>query len=371
MIWRPGGHWQRTVDVALGVALAPLFLVSGTVVSAPLAVAQLLPLAWRRRAPQTVLALVGAATAAHTLAGMARSIGFLPVTLALYAAATHRSPWIRWGMCGAVAAVVAAASARRHGLVEGGLFAAAVCVVAWLAGVERGEHLRERTAYVAENARLRWEQTLARQAADVATERERLNRRLHDTLAHTVTVMVVQAEALRSTAPLAPTDLTRLDRVLAAGRVALADVRAALADQPEPDPAATLADRLRALREAGLRLPSALPDGLDDLPAPVRALAHRLIGETATNALRHDGVGSRLDIAVDRADDVLTVALTSSAGRDVGGDAGAPAPRGPAGFGLRSLARDVTAHGGTLRHGRSDGSRWRVVATLPLSPPPG
>ncbi|MFI6158928.1 sensor histidine kinase [Micromonospora sp. PTRAS2] len=365
MTRRPGGHWQRPVDVTLGVALACLFLVSGTVVSAPLAVAQLLPLAWRRRAPQAVVAVVGAATAVHTLAGMARSIGFLPVTLALYSAAAHRSPWIRWGMCGAVTAAVTAASGQRHGLVEGGVFAAAVCIVAWLAGVERGEHLRERTGYVAENARLRWEQTLARQAADAAAERERLHRRLHDTLAHTVTVMVVQAEALRSTTPLPPADLARLDRVLAAGRGALADVRAALADQPEPDPAATLADRLQTLREAGLSLPPTLPDGLDDLPASVRALAHRLIGETATNALRHDGVGSSLDIAVDRTDDVLTVALTSNAR----GGAGEAAPSGPAGFGLRSLSRDVTAQGGTLRHGRSGGSHWRVVATLPLRPP--
>ncbi|MCX4471196.1 histidine kinase [Micromonospora sp. NBC_01655] len=364
MTWWGGAHWQRAVDVALGAALATIFLVSGAVVSVPLAVAQLLPLAWRRHAPQVVLALVGGATAAHTLAGMSRSVGFLPVTLALYSAAAHRSPWIRWGTCGTATAVVVAASGLRHGPVEGGLLAVVVCVVAWLAGVERGEHVRERTAYAAENTRLRWEQTAARQTAAAAQARERLSRRLHDTLAHTVTVMLVQAEALRSTASLAPADRDRLDRVLAAGREALADVRAALADQAEADPAATLADRLRALREAGLRLPPALPDGLDDLPAPARALAHRLIGETATNALRHDGVGSRLDIAVDRDDDVLTVALTSSAGRATGG----PAPRG-AGFGLRSLAVDVEAHGGTLRHGRSDGSRWRVVATLPLRPP--
>lgn len=85
-------HWRLAIDVALYVTLVTLYALSGTVLSVPLAVAQLAPLVWRRRAPGTVLAVISVATAAHSLLGMGRAVGYLPVSLAMYTAATHRSP---------------------------------------------------------------------------------------------------------------------------------------------------------------------------------------------------------------------------------------------------------------------------------------
>ena len=98
-------HWRIVIDVALYATLVTLYALSGTVLSVPLAVAQLVPLVWRRRAPGTALAVISVATAAHSLLGMGRAVGYLPVSLAMYTAATHRSPAVRWGMCGAAAAV--------------------------------------------------------------------------------------------------------------------------------------------------------------------------------------------------------------------------------------------------------------------------
>jgi signal transduction histidine kinase len=348
-------HWRITIDVTLYATLVTLYALSGTVISVPLAVAQLVPLVWRRRAPGTVLAVISVATAAHSLLGMTRAVGYLPVSLAMYGAATHRSPAVRWGMCGAATLVVTVTGAIRRGPVEGGLLAAVALIVTWLAGVERGEHLRERATV----ARLRLERRLAEQAAAAAGARERLARRLHDSLAHTMTVMLVQGEALRTTARLAPDDERRLDAVLRAGRDALAEVRLALAEEAWRDTAATLTERLDALREAGLTVPATLPDELDALPAGVREVAFRLVGEVATNALRHDGPGTGLRADLGHDGGRPTVRLTSL--RPPGA-----APTGPAGgdgYGLRSLEAEIGAAGGTLTYGPS-GTGWQVTAVF-------
>jgi signal transduction histidine kinase len=349
-------HWQLAIDLTLYVTLVTLYALSGAVISVPLAVVQLLPLVWRRRAPGTVLAVIAVATAAHSLLGMGRAVGYLPVSLAMYTAATHRSPAVRWGVCGAAAVLVTVAGAVRRGPVEGGLLAAVALTVTWLAGVERGEHLRER----GEHQRERLERRLAEQEAETARDRERLARRLHDSLAHTMTVMLVQGEALRATAKLAPQDRRRLDTVLGAGRDALAEVRLALAEEVQRDAPATLARRLAALREAGLAGPADLPDGLARLPAAAREVAFRLVAEAATNALRHDGPGTVLDVTADG----TTVRITTrrkSAARP-------PAPAAGAGYGLRSLDADVRAAGGTLTYGPT-ATGWQVTAEFPAEFP--
>ncbi|WP_433086409.1 sensor histidine kinase [Dactylosporangium sp. CA-052675] len=337
-------------DLALFALVVVLFALSDSVVSVPLAVVQLLPLLLRRRFPGAALAVIAVATAAHSLLGMARAVGYLPAALALYGAATHRSPWVRWGVCGGAVVLVTVTGAIRHGPVEGGLLAAGALIVTWLFGAERGVLLRERALV----AQLRLERHLADRAAATASSRERLARRLHDGLAHTMTVMLVQGEALRATARLTSADEQRLDVVLGAGRAALAEVRLALAEEAQRDAAATLDGRLAALREAGLEAHGVT--GLDTLPAAVREVALRLVGEAATNALRHDGPGTRLDATVTRAGETVRLALTSTPGP--GRRASEP---GGGGFGLASLAEDVAAVGGTLAYGPGERG-WRVTA---------
>src|SRR4051794_24599648 len=124
-------HWPLAVDAALYALLVVLFTFSNSVVSVPLAVAQLLPLVIRRRDPGgaaqllpvvtgrgsrgVALAGVAAATAALSRLGMARGVGSLPMALALFGAATHRSAWVRWGACGAAVVLVTVTGGIRHG----------------------------------------------------------------------------------------------------------------------------------------------------------------------------------------------------------------------------------------------------------------
>ncbi|WP_212997895.1 sensor histidine kinase [Winogradskya consettensis] len=330
----------RFWDLALGSAMTVLFALSGTAVALPLAVAQLLPLFWRRRFPAAALLIVGSATAAHTVLGMARAIGFFPATIALYTAATHGSPRVKWVLCPAVGVAMAAASAVRHGPVEGLLMAIVTVTVAWLAGMERSEHLRQR---------------MERAAAE---DRERLARRVHDSLARTVTVMLLQTEALRATTPLDSAAEQRIDTVLGAGRSALAEVREALAAAGS-GPA--LGPRLEMLRGAGLRISGHPPARL---PAPLQDITDRLITEAATNALRHDGPGTLLTITTVPGDGTLTVRLTTEPGGSASGS-----QRAGGGFGLVSLTADIHGYGGELTFGSRHPAGWQLEATFPALVP--
>ncbi|MBB5076148.1 sensor histidine kinase [Nonomuraea endophytica] len=332
------------LELSLAALLAGLFVISGAAVSAPLGLAQIVPLAWRRRYPALVLVVVALATLVHLRLGMWRVVGYLPAMLALHAAAGSGSRSVRIWLCAAAALALSISDATLRGMVEGGLISLVSFTVVWVTGVERGQHARERAALAAtaaEHARLRAE----------SAERERLARRLHDTLAGTVTVMLVQTEALRHTAAFAPPERERVDRVLSAGRLALAEVRDAIADLDRRDAAgAELSAHLCRLRAAGLDVP-AVPSM--DLPPPLADVYHRLAGEAATNALRHGGPGARVEYLVEGR--VLTIVSTPVRARRAGSGGG---------YGLRSLAADLQEYGGALAYGR-DGERWVVTATFP------
>ena len=244
-------HWRIAIDLALYATLVTLYVMSGTVISVPLAVAQLLPLVWRRRAPGTVLAVISVATAAHSLLGMGRAVGYLPVSLAVYGAATQRSPAVRWGVCGAATVLVTVAGAIRRGPVEGGLLAA-VAFTRHLAGRRRTRRAPPRAGHDRRAAPGAAPRRAGRGPARPRTAGPAAARqpRPHDD-GHAG----AGRGAAGTTARLAPADEQRLDTVLRGRRDALAEVRLALAEEGRQDAAATLTERLDALREAGLAVP--------------------------------------------------------------------------------------------------------------------
>jgi signal transduction histidine kinase len=100
----------------------------------------------------------------------------------------------------------------------------------------------------------------------------------------------------------------------------------------------------------------------DVLPAPVRAVTDRLIGEAATNALRHDGPGTALTVTALRDGGRLILRITT----EPPGPAPARSRRAAAGFGLASLAEDITGYGGQLSYGPLAPAGWRIEASFPL-----
>ncbi|MBK1788672.1 histidine kinase [Prauserella sp. ASG 168] len=310
--------------------------------------AQILPLAVRRRAPGIVLAAVTVATVAHLMLGLTRNIGYVPVLVALYTAPSSPQRTVRWELPGAASLAVALAMIPAKGPVDGALLAVVACGVAWTMGVEHRRHVADRTRLV-EHERARAE----------AQRRERTARHLHDTLAQTTAVMLVQAEALRTANDLSERDRQRVDAILSAGRDAFTEVRRTLRGLADASDAASDTDLpavLDRLRTAGLRLPADPVAALAGLDGQARELSERVLAEVATNALRHAGPGTLLELDVLVRDDVVHI--------EAANDLADPAPGAPAGgFGLVSLAGQLRDHGGHLDHGPR-GHRWVVTATV-------
>jgi signal transduction histidine kinase len=199
-------------------------------------------------------------------------------------------------------------------------------------------------------------------------ERERLARELHDTVAHHVSAIAIQAQAglvlARSSSPDGATEaLQIIDREAAR---TLAEMRAmvgALRDRRDPPslgPGARLADieRLAAGTDS-LRVDVELRGDLTDLAPALESALYRVAQESVTNARRHAQSASRVEVTLTGTG--TAVALTVS-------DDGARTPTpGSRGFGLVGMTERVTLLGGTLTAGPGPDQGWRVHAVLPRS----
>jgi signal transduction histidine kinase len=231
-------------------------------------------------------------------------------------------------------------------------------VIAWLLGAYR----RTRRLYIEGLVRERDE----RAVTAVAEERNRIARELHDIVGHSVSVMTVQASAVRR---LMRADQAKeraaLETVEATGRAALAEMRRVLgvlrsADgAPELAPPPTL-EQLDGLadtfRQAGLdvvldREPTELPAGLD-------LTAYRLVQEGLTNTLKHAGA-SRAWVRVSCDRGALHVSVRDD------GRGGLCEP----GNGLLGMRERVAMYGGALSAAGGEGGGFELRAELPLAMP--
>jgi len=171
-----------------------------------LALAQAVPLVWRRRAPVTVLAVTGLAALAHLAIGYQPTWTEFGVLIALYTVAAHcprrRSLLAAAAVAAGLAVYAALVMVRYPSPLEEDVQGWVVSYVQFAAAWFLGDVQQRRLAYTAKlealNAQLATEQELRSRWA-VAEERARIARELHDVVAHSVSVMVVQAGAARRT----------------------------------------------------------------------------------------------------------------------------------------------------------------------------
>ena len=233
--------------------------------------------------------------------------------------------------------------------------------VSWAIGrtlverAQRAAHLQERAD------RLAREQEVA-----VAGERARIARELHDVIAHSVSVMTVQAGAARLLLEEDPSRAREpLVSVEETGRQALAEMRrllgilraedqpAALAPQPGVADISPLVEQLRA---AGLPVdvvidgdPRALPPGID-------LVAYRVVQEALTNALKHAGA-ARAEVSIRYGATALEVSVVND---------GHVASDGGGGHGIVGMRERVALYGGAFEAGPRRGGGYSVRARLPL-----
>jgi signal transduction histidine kinase len=261
-----------------------------------------------------------------------------------------------------------------HGGASAGDYVFPTVIFAITAAVARG--LRHRALLARElalrNERLEVERE-AQAATAVADERRRIARELHDVVAHSVSVMVVQSGAARRVLDDDPDQAVEaLGEVERSGRQALSELRRLLglmrdgddgAAAREPQPTlAGIDDLIRRARDAGLPTelrhegePFALPMGCD-------LAAYRVVQEALTNSLKHAGAGAHAKVLLRWTEKELELDIT-----DTGNGLAAAGPDldGPLGQGLVGMRERVALCGGDMQAGPRWNGGFRVRATIP------
>jgi signal transduction histidine kinase len=201
-------------------------------------------------------------------------------------------------------------------------------------------------------------------------ERARIARELHDVVAHSVSLMVLQAGAARQALDWQP-GRARLPllAIEATGREAMGELRrmlTVLRDHSEvgelaPQPSLRQLDVLLAqMQAAGMPVRLAIEGSVDDLPKGVDLSAYRIIQEALTNSVKHSS-HSKVDVLVRRIDNAIEVEV-QDAGPALNGDA-------PGfGHGLIGMRERTALYGGVFEAGPRNDGGFDVKATLPIDP---
>ena len=198
-------------------------------------------------------------------------------------------------------------------------------------------------------------------------ERVQLARELHDTVAHHVSAIAIQAQAGRALAATSPGLVPRGvgdhrgGGVAHPGRDADHGARAAQpgARRLHPQPGVGDLERLVSAPATGPRVELSVAGDLTGLPAAVDAAVFRIAQEGVTNALRHARNASRVDVRVEGDGASVQVHVV---------DDGDPSPAQlvpGSGFGLTGMVERATLLGGTCRVGPCPGRGWAIEASLP------
>ena len=196
-------------------------------------------------------------------------------------------------------------------------------------------------------------------------EREQLARELHDTVAHHVSAIVIQAQAGRTIVANDPGRAASVFADIEAAAVrSLAEMRTVVSilrdnDDPELAPTPRVADLPRLVDSGTVSTPVDLMLGedLDDLDSAVDIAVYRLVQESITNVQRHATGATRVEVRISRDHDGVGIVVT---------DDGTDARRANvSGHGLRGMAERAELLGGTFSAGPRPDGGWTVKAHLP------
>lgn len=398
------GPWQRLVDrlsvgdatvdrvplgdVLLAVALLVPALVAhalrttdGTPLVSPSGIAGWVllvlafgSLAWRRVTPSLTMLVAGLSTGAWFLIGQPESFVPLAVMMALYSTAAHgsRADGVIALVITEVFVVVSFASIMAREAQFSGV-QLAVNLLMFLGLWALGDRTRVRRELLAE-LRGRAEQAersreLTTELA-VAEERSRIARELHDVVAHTVSVMVVQAGAGRRASAADPSHAAEaLAAIEDVGRGALADLRrmvGVLREEPDAQqlaPQPTLADLpelVERLGQAGLPVRIEREGEPRELPSGIEVSAYRIVQEALTNVIKHAGAVREVVVRL-RYDTAALVVEVEDDGRGAASNRGTSAE----GSGLLGMRERVAIFDGRLQVGPRRSGGYRVRAEIP------
>ncbi|GAA3809505.1 histidine kinase [Streptomyces coacervatus] len=357
--------WWGSAGLVLGV-LGSSVLVAGAergwrpAVALALVLAQVCALRWQARVPVVVLA-VNAATGlgvwallpAVTLTG---ALLAAQVALCVLSAIRPRRVSVRALAAMCLPAPLAFGAGGPAGVA---VYLLAV-VLAWTVGQWRGAQQARRTAEL-------------RRA--VVEERARIAREVHDVVAHTLSVMVIQAGAADDVFTRQPEQARQSLRAIETGaRSALGELRLLLRafgpeegedenrEQREPGPSLARLDELAdTVRATGMTVHVRREGVTEGLPPAVDLAAYRIVQEALTNTLRHAAGADEVSVRVMAERECVSVTVVDNGRTTQGRSAAAGAGRGL--VGMKERARLV---GGSLRAGPLPGGGFEVAAQLPV-----
>ncbi len=366
--WLRRQHWGLPTGDLVLAALVSVVAVASVVtrnpyegplaVTLPVAIASTLALGWRTRMPVVTVAIVLSANIIQMLlAQPAGSLWSLVVSvIAMYSLAAHYTE----GKAAIVGALMVGTILIEEKVTAGQdyLFIILLFGGVWLLG--RASRLWRGRVSKAEQH----QSDLALLA--VSDERVRIARELHDVVAHSLSVIAVQADAAGAALEREPHRAKEPLRVInETARSSLGEIRDMLqllrADDSEFRPApglAALNDLLASARDAGLTVDSHVQLGGLVLPSVVDLAAYRILQEALTNAARHAGAVP-VTVTVTAIDDALELSVVNASGHQ-------PRKVASAGVGLLGIRERVTLLGGSLDTGEVEGGGFRLVARLPL-----
>ncbi|MGY1857448.1 sensor histidine kinase [Modestobacter sp. SYSU DS0290] len=377
--------WLRRHPFAVDSALAALFFLFTTALGAGyagdagLVLGFLLsvPLAWRRRAPVpaaaavVVLCLIQLLTYSTDLLAADLAALVMVYALAAYAPRWASKAGLAIGLVGAVLAALRYYTGSfdpQSLIIISGSIGVSV-VAAWALGDLRRARMLRMTG-LEERARLlelehEQEMRLAAQA-----ERARIAREMHDVVAHSLSVVIAQADGGRYAGQADPAAATEaLEQISATGRQALTDMRKLLGVlregdgqefAPQPDVAAI--DHLVSdVAASGLDVDLLVEGSPQPIPAGAQLAAYRIVQESLTNVLKHAGPAGKAWVRLHWRPDSLELSVLD----DGRGAAAAIAVSDGQGQGLLGMRERAELHGGRLTAGPRHGGGFGVHAVLP------
>jgi signal transduction histidine kinase len=336
----------------------------------------ILPVGLRRRYP------VPAFCALIVLAVLATAAGPASSSIILFAAAyvLYTVTVIRNKQTGVAALTFALAvitvtvilAHQHHGSDGAHVVAAFALIIAWMTGYS----VRQRRLYA---------QMLQHEAASsaVAEERLRIARELHDVVAHSMSVIAVQAGYGQYVIDASPADARdALGAIQATSRDALEEMRRMLGVLRQQDaaparerphsaplaPAPGLGDLERLIqrtRGAGVEVSLERSGRVRAVPAGVDLSAYRIIQEALTNVVKHAGGGARCTVSLGYGETVLEVRVADDGGRPLVLAGNVPVTAGT-GHGLIGMRERTHLCGGEFNAGPLADGGFQVAATLPL-----
>ncbi|MEG9248624.1 histidine kinase [Arthrobacter sp. Soc17.1.1.1] len=391
-------HWVRThpgtLDVCLALAILVFLVlpfaaggVQGYAGIVAVSLAVVVPLVWRRSRVMLSAGIVAGVSVLQLLLGIEPVPAQFVILITLYTLAAYGPRWASLGGLALALVGVAVGLLRFGDLIGLGAGASALTSVplylivlvlvealvllAWTMGDLARARRRTYQALEDRTRRLEVERQQERDLA-AADERSHIAREMHDIVAHSLSVIITQADGARYASAQAPElAVQTLGTIADTGRGSLREMRRLLGvlrgdETASTRPLPTLDDvdsLIQSVRHSGVRVACrriGTPRG--QLPLGAELTAYRVVQESLTNVLKHAGSRTTTEVTLEYGARGLAVTVDDD-GRGAAPD---PATAG-AGQGIIGMTERVRLYDGTVSAAPRTGGGYRVEAFIPYT----